>query len=277
MTEQAQSQHPVEAWLAFAGEIERFVTTPPMAGARAQVPETHVQAGRLLFFQWGRSFRTFRAIQTLVRAGFSEDAMVLVRTLLEVFFEMAFVGRNPETAVDFFDYGARTLAADLRRTREDPSSTPEMRAAIGIQEAKALARSPRQPAKPKQGPKSRWHSKYSSVRKRAIAGGVPAAYYDGMYNFASRYVHGSGDWMTEFFDPPPAGSRISYSGDSGEAALAAMWSCMCVLEQLRLLNWCLKFEVGEALDALSAKQDKLIREEGKHAYAGYEPHLGQER
>ena len=100
-----------ERWLSVAEEISTFVTNPPMAGAQVRVPPSDVQAARILWFQWGRSFRTFRAIVALVRAGYSEDSTVLLRTLLEVLFEMAFIAKFPDDAEIFISHGLRAQAA----------------------------------------------------------------------------------------------------------------------------------------------------------------------
>lgn len=233
----------VDRWLSLADEIQTFVTSPPMATSRARAPESHLLAGRILMFQWGRSFRTFGAIVTLIRGGYSEDSTVLLRTLLEVLFEMTFIARFPEDAELFMAHGLRAQAGSLRRLREGSDLAPEIQAALGALEARSLAQSPDGSMKPKNATRSSWHPKYPSVRSRAIAAGMPSYFYDLLYSFASRYVHGSSDWMVDFLAPPPEGSRVSYLGDMGESALAVSSACRCILEELRILDGCLSLEL----------------------------------
>lgn len=255
---------PVEEWLKFSDDIITFVQNPPMAGARARVPPEYYQAGRFLMFQWGRSFRTFQALLLLVRSGYSEDATVLLRTLLEGFFEIAFMAKHPHEADRYLAYGSRTQATDFKRVREEYDFPDEMKAAASVMEAKSLISDPERKMKPKKGPRSGWHPKFRSVRQRAIEAGVPSFYYDMVYGFTSRYVHGSGDWMAEFFSPFKEKSRISYKGDTGTSALATMMTCECIVEILKILDGCLNFELGEPLKDLLMRQSK-IRDENFEA------------
>lgn len=112
-------KHPIDKWLKLSEEIIRFVTSPSMSEAQARVPPEYVQAGRFLMFQWGRNFRTFKALLLLVQNGYSEDAAVLLRTLLEGYFEVAFMAKHPHEADRYLSYGCRTQAADFKRNREE--------------------------------------------------------------------------------------------------------------------------------------------------------------
>lgn len=254
------SAHPhVDAWLAMASEINQFVASPPMAGAQFRAPPTHASAGRMLVFQWGRGVRSFRAIETLVRAHFREDATVLARTLLEGLFEMAFIAKHPEAADIYVSHGARTQAANFKEMREKADLPPELRASVGMAEARSLIQYPEQTMNPVRAQRSRWHPKFPTVRSRAIEAGVNPLYYEALYSFTSRYVHGSGDWMSEFVSPPLGqDSRVSYEGSSAESALALMSACMCIVEEIRILDGCLSLELGGPLEMLTSHEKDLF-------------------
>lgn len=252
----------VEPWFGLADEILAFVTTPPMAGSQMRAPAEYVNAGRLLVFQWGRSIRSFRAILTLVREGFSEDAIVIGRTLLEGLFEMAFIAKHPEAAEMRISHGLRAQAGDCKWARENIEMPPSLAASVGLQEAKALVLDPERTMKPKRSPRSRWHPKFRTIKDRAIEAGVNPLYYDILYSFTSRYVHGSGDWLAELLSPWVQQSRVSYGASSEESALAMMTACMCIVEELRLLDGCLSLELGEALDALENSERRLFERLG---------------
>jgi hypothetical protein len=115
----------------------------------------------------------------------------------------------------------------------------------------------------KKGPRSGWHPKFRSIRQRAIEAGVSSFYYDAVYGFTSRYVHGSGDWMAQFFSSTDEKSRISYKGDQGESALATMMACTIMIALLQILNDCLSLDLGDALGSLLSQQAEIERTEYK--------------
>src|SRR3990172_1429722 len=100
MSERDRGQPPdIRAeWVDLANRLGRIVVEPPLAGTEVKVAPEFVPAAQVLMFHFGRSFRTFTALGLLLSHGYTQDALVLARTLLEVLFEMGFVASHPEDA-----------------------------------------------------------------------------------------------------------------------------------------------------------------------------------
>jgi hypothetical protein len=257
----------IKKWIEFGVDIEKFVTNPPMAGAEVKVPMSHVEAAKVLMFHWGRSFRAYRALNLLVISGFPDDAIILVRTLLEVLFEMAFIVKYPKDAHLYLEHGLKTEVAWWRQFRE---YAPEMmQPSAGFSEAITASEITDAINKTRTAPKSAWHPKFKSVKQRAIDAGIRPVYYVLMYSLASRYIHGSGDWMRELARSEEKEGRLSYAGDAAEGALAAMFAGMCVVEQLHILNGCLCLNVATELGELERKLNLLAAEEWSHLQKKY--------
>lgn len=257
----------IKKWVDFGVEVEHFVTNPPMAGAQITVPPTHVEAAKVLMFHWSRGFRTYRAIHLLVISGFPDDAMVLLRVFLEILFEMSFIAKHPEDASIYLENGKRAEIAWWRKFRE---LAPEgMYAAAGFSEAVLASEINDSENKERKHAKSAWHPKYKSVKQRAIEAGAKPFLYDIVYSLASRYIHGSGDWMHELACKEDKGIRVNYKGSPKEGALAAMFANTCVLEQLEILNGCLNLKAEQQLIELRKKFNSLSQEEWHQAKDKY--------
>jgi hypothetical protein len=249
----------IKKWIEFGVDIEKFVTNPPMAGAEVKVPMSHVEAAKVLMFHWGRSFRAYRALNLLVISGFPDDAIVLVRTLLEDLFEMAFIAKYPEDAHLYLEHGLKTEVAWWQEFRE---YAPEMmHPSSYFSEAITASEINDKFNKTRKATKSAWHPNCKSVRQRAIKTGVRSVYYDLMYSLASRYIHGSGDWMRELARSAENEGRLCYAGDAAEGALAVMFAGMSVVEQLNILNGCLCLNITSELSKLERKLNSLAAEE----------------
>jgi len=258
----------IKKWVDFSVEVEHFVTNPPMAGAEIRVPPTHVEAAQVLMFHWGRGFRTYRSIHLLVISGFPDDAMVLLRVFLEILFEMAFIAKHPEDSGLYLENGKKTEIAWWRKIRKVVPD--EMYAAAGFSEAVLASEIEDTKEKERKAPKSAWHPKYRSVRQRAIEAGAKPFLYDLVYSLASRYIHGSGDWMHELACKEKRGIRINYTGSPKEGALAAMFANVCVVEQLEILNSCLDLKAESQLNKLRENLNALCSDEWKQAIEKYE-------
>lgn len=266
--------HPLERWVSFGTEIEQLVSSPPLAGAQIEVPPELVEAAQVLKFHFERGFRTYRGLTLLTISGFPEDAMVLLRTLLEVLFEMAFIAKHPEDARLYLDHGTKTEVEWWQRMRA--LGPNDFSAAAGFSEAAAVSEisdtgKPLIDHKVRKGKRQKraWHHKFVGVRDRAIEGGVVPFFYDLAYSLCSRYSHGSGDWMRELARGGNPASRISQKGDAGEGALAVMFASLCVLEQLEIICGCLALPTDGRLQALRTKCQEISADEWAQAAAKY--------
>lgn len=263
------AENPVEKLLAFADEIQSFIRRPPMAGAQASAPPECFDAARVVMFHWGRTVKTSRAVALLVRAGLSDDAMVLLRTLVEVFIEVAFLAKRPQDAKLYLKYGINTELKWWKRLgRVAPD---QFRRVAKVQQAVlAWELEDGQDADFDCTIKSAWHPEFPSVNKRAKEAGVPKWMYEMVYNLGSRYVHGSGDWMRELARPrPTSAGRVSYGGDVAEAALPLMLSCWVVVDLLRLMNGLLHLELDPALTELEDRFNAVSQDEWPRMMAKY--------
>lgn len=168
-----QGADPTEKLLLFARRMQNFVREPPLAGAQVAVPEECADAARVIMFHWGRTFRTFQSITILVQSGLCEDAIVLLRTLMEIFIEVAFLAKRPEDARAYLEHGIRTEVEWWDRVAR--TAPADIRVRTGLDAALArldLSEPTIQPARPKAGLKSAWHPKFASVKSRAKEAGV---------------------------------------------------------------------------------------------------------
>lgn len=225
----------------------KVVVEPPMAGSPVEVPGDLADAARVLMFHFGRAFRTFQALGLLLRDGYTQDGLVLLRTFVEVFFEMAFVARHPDDAHYYVEHGLKVEALLQQRAKAhapdfmapllflDHLGDAEWEAATG-----ALSH-------------SAWHPKFRSVRQRALAGGASEVDYDLIYSLCSRYVHGSGDWLREVAKAVPGGIHVSYGSDVTERNLILLIACEKLLEMLFILEGCLRIPIRAQI--LTIKDD----------------------
>jgi hypothetical protein len=191
-------------------------------------------------FHFGRSFRTFTALGLLLAEGYTQDALVLARTLLEVLFEMGFVASHPEDAHYFLEHGL-AIEDNFRETLRayGPPTQAAQPGAVPVAD---------QPPRPTRGiSHAAWHPKYKSVRSRAVASGIPEIYYDLFYSLASRYSHGSGDWLREIARRQPGGIHVSYGADKMEGELVVMMACDTFLQILIVADAALGLELKEIL------------------------------
>jgi len=101
-----------------AVRMYRVVVEPPMAGTPVEVPAKLADAARVIMFHFGRAFRTFQALGLLLREGYTQDGLVLLRTFVEVFFEMAFVAQHPEEAHYYIEHGLKVESLFQQRAKK---------------------------------------------------------------------------------------------------------------------------------------------------------------
>jgi hypothetical protein len=201
-------------------------------------------------FHFVRASRTFQAIGLLAANGFTQDAVVLLRTLVEVFFEMAFIAKYPADASFYLEHAQKLERAWQERAR---TQAPELLVFLGVSDA-----TPTNPSEKRVG-HGAWHPQFKTVRQRALAAGVPMTDYDLMYSLASRYVHGSGDWLREVMKASPEGVYVSYGSDRMERRLVLFIACDKFLEMLFMLEGCLKVPIRDRLMELKAEYDALVK------------------
>lgn len=217
-----------------------MVSQPPISGSEVAVAERFVPAAQVLMFHFGRAVRTFRAICLLLSNGFTQDAVVLGRTLLEVLFEMAFVARFPEDAHYYF---AHALDLENRSQRNWRAYSPARSSATEVSKIKHG-----EPADYVSGlSHGAWHPKYKTVKKRAKESGIPQIYYDLFYSLASRYSHGSGDWLREIARKVHDRIEVSYEGDRMEHDLVLLITCDTFLQILIVADAALGFKASDVL------------------------------
>jgi hypothetical protein len=236
-------------WNQFASKLWAVVKEPPLAGSTLSAPSDFVVAGTVLMFHFTRACRTFQAIGLLAANGFTQDALVLGRTLIEVFFEMAFIARYPADAELYLQHAEKIESAWQRRAKEH---APELLIFLGVPDPSADD----QPEK--RVSHGGWHPRFKSIRQRAEAAGVSITDYDLLYALASRYVHGSGDWMRELTRVESDGVFVSYGSDRMERRLVLFIACDKFLEMLFMLEGCLKVPIRDRLLELKREYDALV-------------------
>ncbi len=248
-TDSADKDREYTELVALALRMCKVVVEPPMAGSPVLVPPDLAEAAKVIMFHFGRAFRTFQALGLLVREGYTQDGLVLLRTFVEMFFEMAFVARYPEDAHYYVEHGLKVEALWQKRAK---THAPSFMAPLlflnhfgdtGWEQAKgALSH-------------SAWHPRFRSVRQRALEAGVPEVYYDLVYSLGSRYVHGSGDWLRDVAKNVPGGIHVSYSADVTERNLILFLAADKLLEMLFILEGCLAMPIREAILAIKTDFD----------------------
>jgi hypothetical protein len=249
-----QADHDYEEWNKFAAKLWAVVKEPPLAGSQISAPPEFVTAGKVLMFHFVRASRTFQAIGLLAANGFSQDAVVLLRTLVEVFFEMAFIAKYPADASFYLEHGQKLERAWQERAR---TLAPELLIFLGVPHGASADEPPQ-----KRVSHGAWHPnpQLKTVRQRALAAGVPMTDYDLLYSLASRYVHGSGDWLREVMKASPEGVYVSYGSDRMERRLVLFIACDKFLEMLFMLEGCLKVPIRDRVMELKAEYDILVKQ-----------------
>ena len=243
MSDRRDCRQPPElhkGWVDMANRLGAMVSQPPISGSEVAVSEQFVPAAQVLMFHFGRGVRTFGAICLLLSNGFTQDGVVLARTLLEVLFEMAFIARFPEDAHYYF---AHALDLEKRFQRNWRAYSP---AGPAASEASKMKQG--EPADYVSGlSHGAWHPKYKSVKKRAKESGVPPIYYDLFYSLASRYSHGSGDWLREIAQKSHDRIEVSYEGDRMEHDLVLLIACDTFLQILIVADAALRLNATDVL------------------------------
>jgi hypothetical protein len=234
------------ALVAIAVRMCKVVTEPPMAGSPVEVPPDLADAAQVIMFHFGRAFRTFQALGLLLREGYTQDGLVLLRTFIEVVFEMAFVAKRPQDAHYYLEHG-RKMEALLQQKAK--AHAPAFMAPSLILDHHGNAEWEQASGKLH----GAWHPEFISIKKRALEGGVPEIYYDLIYAFCSRYVHGSGDWLRQVAAAVPGGIHVSYGADVTERNLILLMACDKLLEMLFILEGCLRIPIRDQI--LAVKDD----------------------
>jgi hypothetical protein len=223
-----------------ANRLGAMVSQPPISGSEVAVAEQFVPAAQVLMFHFGRGVRTFGATCLLLSNGFTQDAVILARTLLEVLFEMAFIARFPEDAHYYFTHA---LDLEKRFQRNWHAYSPARTSATEVSKIKQG-----EPADHVSGlSHGAWHPKHKSVRSRAKESGIPQIYYDLFYSLASRYSHGSGDWLREIARKSNKRIEVSYEGDRMEHDLVLLITCDTFLQILIVANAALGLKARDVL------------------------------
>lgn len=185
-----------------------------------------------------------------------------LRTLIENLIESAFIAKFPNDAEKYIDFGLKAQAYRLKQIRKSmpKDDNLDLYFSVGLQEAKLISEIQEDVKLPKKGMPTSWHPKYKNLRDRSIQAGLPSFYYDILYRAASRYIHGSSDWMIDF-GTSAKDERIGYKGDSGESALAISVGCMVMIEMLKIMNGCLNLSLDTDLISLIEKHDEMVEKE----------------
>lgn len=234
-----------------ANRLGEIVSQPPISGSEVAVAGRFVPAAQVLMFHFGRSVRTYGAICLLLSNGFTQDAVVLARTLLEVLFEMAFIARFPEDAHYYFDHA---LDLEKRFQRNWRAYSPAKTSATEVSKIKHG-----EPADHVSGlSHGAWHPKHRSVKKRAKESGIAQIYYDLFYSLASRYSHGSGDWLREIAQKCRDRIEVSYEGDRMEHDLVLLIACDTFLQILVVADAALGLKASDMLRTVHKDLTALI-------------------
>jgi hypothetical protein len=234
-----------------ANRLGAMVSQPPISGSEVAVAEQFVPAAQVLMFHFGRNVRTYEAICLLLSNGFTQDAVILARTLLEVLFEMAFVARFPEDVHYYFEHA---LDLEKRFQRNWRAYSPSKTSATGVAKIKQG-----EPADHVSGlSHGAWHPKYKSVKKRAEESGIPQIYYDLFYSLASRYSHGSGDWLREIAHKCHDRIEVSCEGDRVEHDLVLLIACDTFFQILIVADAALGLKASDTLRIVHKDLTALI-------------------
>lgn len=234
-----------------ANRLGGLVTQPPIAGFQVAVAPEFVPAAQVLMFHFGRGVRTYSAVCHLLSHGFTQDAVVLGRTLLEVLFEMAFIARFPEDANHYF---AHALEIEKSFQRNWTAYRPSAKDGVN-----GLESNQGEPAERLSGINhGAWHPKYKTVRARARESGIPSIYYDLFYALASRYSHGSGDWLREIVRKGEGRIQVSYEGDRMEHDLVLLVTCDTFLQILIVASAALGIKADELLHTVHDDLTSLV-------------------
>jgi len=238
-------------WVDMANRLGAMVSQPPISGFEVAVSEQFVTAAQVLMFHFGRGVRTYSAICLLLSNGFTQDAVVLARTLLEVLFEMAFIARFPEDAHYYF---AHAIDLEKRFQRNWWAYSPDRSSATGVSKIKQG-----EPADHVSGLRhGAWHPKHMSVKQRAKKSGIPIIYYDLFYSLASRYSHGSGDWLREIARKCHDRIEVSYEGDRMEHDLVLLIACDTFLQILVVADAALGLKATDVLRPVHKDLTELV-------------------
>jgi len=88
---------------------------------------------------------------------------------------------------------------------------------------------------------------------------VASIQYIMFYSLASRYVHGSGDWLHELTRSASADVHVSYSQDLLERKVAMFIACGCMVEMLRIVDGCLKIPIKEQVASVAQEYNRLAK------------------
>ena len=103
-----------------------------------------------------------------------------------------------------------------------------------------------------------WHPKYKTVRARARESGIASIYYDLFYALASRYSHGSGDWLREIARKGEGGIHVSYEGDRMEHDLVLLVICDTFHQVLIVASAALGMNADELLHSVHDDLTDLV-------------------
>ncbi len=201
----------------------------------------------------------------LLEQGYTQNALILTRTLLEVFFEMAFVASHPEYAHYFLEHGV-AIERQFQETRLAYAPQRQAETAHGAESEAARLSHPARALGC-----GAWHPRYKSVRSRAVASGIPVIYYDLFYSLASWYSHGSGDWLREIARRTPGGIHVSYDADKVEAELVVLMACDTFLQILIVANAALGVDLKDILQREQEDFTSLARRTWEAVFAADRP------
>lgn len=241
------SDETMRSWAKHAERLNGILSHPRLAQRAVEVDERYALAASIVMFHFGRGVRTYRAIGSLLAGSFTQDAMALSRVLLETVFELAFMASHPEDAELYLKHG---VAIEQAWAAKSFKHAPEL-------VAKRWNFDPQlKDAKPNIN-HSGWHPRYRSVKQRAIAAGVDPFMYDFLYAIASRYIHGSGDWIREIGKGQKTPIRISYDADRLDATLVIMIACECFLGMLHISNKFLNLDIADLIAEFEEENQRL--------------------
>lgn len=234
-------------WAKHAERLDATLKHPRLQNKVIAVEQEFALAANIVMFHFGRGVRTYRAIGSLIAGGFTQDAMALCRVLLETLFETAFMASHPNDADKYLKHGIAVEKAWAAKSFEHAPELVAKRWKFDpeLREAKSNVNH------------SSWHPKYRSVKQRAIAGGVHPIVYDFLYSIASRYIHGSGDWIREISKGQKGPIRIDFSSDRLDQALVILIACECFLGMLRISNEFLDLDIDELVTELEEENQQL--------------------
>ena len=241
------SDETTRHWAKHAERLDAILSHPRLKHQIIEVEEEFALAASIVMFHFGRGVRTYRAIGSLVAGNFTQDAMALCRVLLETLFETAFMASHPQDAEKYLEHG---ISVEKSWAAKSFAHAPEL-------VAKRWKFNPELKNAKSNVNHSSWHPKYRSVKQRAIAGGVQPFVYDFLYSIASRYIHGSGDWIREIGKGQKGPIRIDFGSDRLDQALVIMIACECFLGMLQISNQFLSLEINDLVEDLEKENRQL--------------------